>query len=50
LEGKSANKCSAYLGTPSRLLEKHSSLSWLRECREFANVEKYKIKYIWVQK
>ena len=31
---KAANKCSAYVGTPSRLLEKHSRWSWLRECQE----------------
>ena len=29
-EGKTANKCSAYVGTPSRLLEKDSRWSWLR--------------------
>ena len=33
-EGKAVNKCSAYVGTPSRLLEKHSSWSWLREWQE----------------
>ena len=33
-EGKAANKCSAYVRTPSRLLEKHSRWSWLRECQE----------------
>jgi hypothetical protein len=27
-----ANKCLAYVGTPSRRLEKHSRWSWLREC------------------
>ena len=31
LKEKYANKCSAYVGTPSRLLEKHSSWYWLRE-------------------
>jgi hypothetical protein len=29
---KSINKCSAYVGTPSRLLEINSLWSWLREC------------------
>ena len=37
-EGKAANKCSAYVGTPSRLLEKHSRWSWLRECQECAKL------------
>ena len=37
-EGKAANKCSAYVGTPSRLLEKHSKWSWLRECQECAKL------------
>ena len=37
-EGKAANKCSAYEGTSSRLLEKHSSWSWLRECQECAKL------------
>ena len=37
-EGKAANKCLAYVGTPSRLLEKHSSWSWLRECQECAKL------------
>ena len=37
-EGKAANKCSAYMGTPSRLLEKHSRGSWLRYCQECAKV------------
>ena len=37
-ERKAANKCSAYVGAPSRLLEKHSSWSWLRECQECANL------------
>ena len=31
---KTANRCSAYVGTPSRLLEKHSSWSWMKECQE----------------
>ena len=35
-EGKSANKCSPYVGTPSRLLEKHSRWSCLREYQECA--------------
>jgi hypothetical protein len=30
-EGKAANKCSACVRMPSRLLEKHSRWSWLRE-------------------
>ena len=33
-QGKAANKYSAYVETPSRRLEKHSSWSWLRECQE----------------
>ena len=33
-EGEAANKCSAYVRTPSRLLEKHSRCSWLRKCQE----------------
>ena len=37
-EEKAANKCSAYVGTPSRLLEKHSSWSWMRECQEHKNM------------
>ena len=37
-EGKAANKCSAYVGTPSRLLEKHTRWSWLRECQECAKL------------
>jgi hypothetical protein len=37
-EGKVTNKCSAYVGTPSRRLEKHSSWSWLRECQECAKL------------
>ena len=37
-EGKAANKCSAYGRTPSRLLEKHSRWSWLRECQECAKL------------
>ena len=37
-EKKAANKCSAYVGTPSRLLEKHSSRSWFRECQECAKL------------
>ena len=37
-EGKSTNKCSAYVGTPSRLLEKHSWWGWLRECQECAKL------------
>jgi hypothetical protein len=37
-EGKAANKRSAYVGTPSRLLEKHSSWSWLKECQECAKL------------
>jgi hypothetical protein len=32
------NKCSAYVGTPSRLLEKHTRWSWLRECNECAKL------------
>ena len=35
---KTADKCSAYMGTLSRLLEKHSSWSWLRECQECAKL------------
>ena len=30
-EGKATNKCPANVGTPSRLLEKHSRWSWLLE-------------------
>ena len=52
---KHPNKCSAYVGTPSRLLEKHSSRSWLRECQEFAKLSSRQreatlknIKYIWI--
>ena len=37
-EGKAANKSSAYVGTPSRCLKKHSSWSWLRECQECAKL------------
>ena len=37
-EGKAANKCSAYVGTPSRLLEKHSRWNRLRECQECAKL------------
>ena len=37
-KGKAANKCSAYVRNPSRLLEKHSSWSWLRECQECAKL------------
>ena len=37
-EGKAINKCSAYVGTPSRLLEKHSRWSWLRECQGCAKL------------
>ena len=37
---KAAKKCSAYVGTPSRLLEKHSRWSWLRECQECAKLSK----------
>ena len=52
-EGKAANKSSAYVGTSSRLLEKHSRWSWLRECQECAkaikanvsNFEQYKIYF-----
>ena len=36
--GKAANKCSAYVGTPSRLLEKHPGWSRLRECQECAKL------------
>ena len=35
-DGKAANKFSAYVGTPSRWLQKHSRWSWLRECQECA--------------
>ena len=45
-EGKSA-KCSAYVGTPSRLLEKHSSWSWLRECKECAKLSSRQRVAIW---
>ena len=41
-EGKTANKCSAYVGTPSRLLEKHSRWIWLRECQECAKLSSRK--------
>ena len=34
IEGEAAKKCSAYVGTPSRLLQNHSSHSWLREWQE----------------
>ena len=37
-EGKAANKCSAYVGTPPRLLEKHSRWWWLSECQACAKV------------
>jgi hypothetical protein len=37
-ERKAANKSSAYVGTPSRLLEKHSRWSWLRECQQCAQL------------
>ena len=39
-EGKAADKwvLSIYVGTPSRLLEKHSSWSWLRECQKCAKL------------
>ena len=37
-EGKAANKYSANVGTPSRLLEKHSRWSWLRECQVCAKL------------
>ena len=37
-EGKAANKCSACVETPLRLLEKHSRWSWLRECQECAKL------------
>ena len=37
-EGRAANKCSAYVGTPSRPLENHSRWSWLRECQEWAKL------------
>ena len=37
-EIKAANKCSAYVGTPSRLLEKHSRWRWMRECQECAKL------------
>jgi hypothetical protein len=33
-DSKAANKCSAYVGTPSWMLEKHSRWIWLRECQE----------------
>jgi hypothetical protein len=36
-EGKADNKCSTYMGTPSRLLEMHSRWSWLKECQECAS-------------
>ena len=44
-EGKAANKCSAYVGSPSRLLEKHSRGSWVRECQECKAVIKAKGGY-----
>ena len=37
-EGIAANKCSAYVGTPSRLLENYSRWSWLREYQECAKL------------
>ena len=37
-EGKAAKKCSAYVRTHSRLLEKHSRWSWFRECQECAKL------------
>ena len=37
-QGKAAKKCSAYVGTPSRLLEKQSRGSWVRECQECAKL------------
>ena len=40
-EGKSANKCSAYVRIPSRPLEKHSSWSWLREYQECAKLSSW---------
>jgi hypothetical protein len=43
-EGKAANKCSAYVGSPSRLLEKHSRWSWLRECQECAKLSSSYLK------
>ena len=41
-EGKAANKCSAYVGTLSRLLENHSRWSWLRECQGCARLSSRK--------
>ena len=37
-EANAANKCSAYVGTHSRLLEKHSRWSWLTECQDCAKL------------
>ena len=44
-EGKAANKCSAYVGTPSRPLEKQSRWSLLRECQECPKLSKPKGGY-----
>ena len=46
-EGKAANKCSSYVGSPSKLLEKHSRWSWLRECQECAKLSSRQKVAIW---
>uniref|UniRef100_A0AAZ3PKV6 DNA-directed RNA polymerase RBP11-like dimerisation domain-containing protein n=1 Tax=Oncorhynchus tshawytscha TaxID=74940 RepID=A0AAZ3PKV6_ONCTS len=33
IEVKAANKCSAYVGTPSRLLEKHSRITIIKDTK-----------------
>ena len=40
-------KCSAYVGTPSRLLEKHSRWSWLTECQKCAKLSSRQNMAIW---
>ena len=46
-EGKAVKNCSAYVGTPSKLLKKHSRWIWLRECQECAKLSSRQRVTIW---